>query len=81
MASIDSARRLLLVSNSSPYGGGYLDHIEDEIKDFLGNAERTVFAARSFPMWHIWAIVLQAAEATMASVELWTPQVTLALFN
>jgi dipeptidase E len=43
MASIDSARRLLLVSNSTPFGSGYLDHIEDEIKDFLGNATRTVF--------------------------------------
>lgn len=43
MAGIDNARRLLLVSNSTPYGSGYLDHIEDEIKDFLGNATKTVF--------------------------------------
>ena len=43
MASIDSVRRLLLVSNSTLYGSGYLDHVEHEIKDFLGNASRTIF--------------------------------------
>lgn len=29
-------KKLLLISNSTLYGGGYLDHCEDEIKDFLG---------------------------------------------
>jgi hypothetical protein len=43
VAGIDNARRLLLVSNSTPYGSGYLDHIEDEIKDFLRNTTRTIF--------------------------------------
>lgn len=43
MSGIDSARRLLLVSNSTPYGSGYLDHVENEIRDLLGNATRTVF--------------------------------------
>jgi len=43
VAGIDIARRLLLVSNSTPYGSGYLDHIEDEIKDFLRNTTRTIF--------------------------------------
>jgi dipeptidase E len=43
MTGIDTVRRLLLVSNSTLYGSGYLDHVEDEIKEFLGNAARTVF--------------------------------------
>lgn len=43
MAVIDKVRRLLLVSNSTLYGSGYLDHVEGEIRDFLGNTSRTVF--------------------------------------
>ena len=43
MTGIDSVRRMLLVSNSTLYGGGYLDHVEDEIKDLLGHARRTIF--------------------------------------
>ncbi|XP_048876253.1 alpha-aspartyl dipeptidase-like [Brienomyrus brachyistius] len=30
-------RRLLLVSNSTLYGGGYLDHCQQEIKQFFGD--------------------------------------------
>ncbi|KAK1788661.1 hypothetical protein P4O66_002479 [Electrophorus voltai] len=29
-------RRLLLVSNSTLHGGGYLDHCQQQIKDFFG---------------------------------------------
>ena len=29
-------RRVLLISNSTLYGSGYLDHAESEIRDFLG---------------------------------------------
>jgi dipeptidase E len=43
MAGIDSIRRLLLISNSTLYGSGYLDHVETEIKDFLGKVSRIVF--------------------------------------
>ena len=43
MTNIDRVRRLLLVSNSTLYGSGYLDHVEGEIKDFLGKTSRTVF--------------------------------------
>ena len=43
MTGIGIIRRLLLISNSTSYGSGYLDHVEAEIKDFLGNASRTVF--------------------------------------
>jgi dipeptidase E len=36
-------KRLLLISNSTLYGSGYLDHAEGEIRDFLGTAKRIVF--------------------------------------
>ena len=35
-------RRVLLISNSTLYGSGYLDHAEPEIRDFLGAASRKV---------------------------------------
>src|SRR5262245_17773901 len=36
-------RRLLLISNSTLYGSGYLDHAEKEIRDFLGAVDRLLF--------------------------------------
>lgn len=36
-------RRLLLISNSTSSGGGYLDHCEAEIRDFLGGVKKVVF--------------------------------------
>lgn len=36
-------KRVLLISNSTLYGSGYLDHAESEIRDFLGPATRLVF--------------------------------------
>ena len=38
-----SAPRILLISNSTVYGRGYLDHVEQEIKTFLGGAKRILF--------------------------------------
>ena len=35
--------RLLLISNSTLFGSGYLDHAEAEIRDFLGNLKRVLF--------------------------------------
>ena len=35
--------RVLLISNSTVYGRGYLDHVESEIKSFLGRAQRVLF--------------------------------------
>ena len=35
-------KRILLISNSTLYGSGYLDHAEPEIRDFLGKAGRRV---------------------------------------
>jgi dipeptidase E len=36
-------RRLLLISNSTQHGRGYLDHAVGEIDDFLGVARRLIF--------------------------------------
>lgn len=36
-------KRLLLISNSTLYGSGYLDHAEGEIRDFLGSIKRVLF--------------------------------------
>jgi dipeptidase E len=35
--------RILLISNSTLFGGGYLDHAESEIRDFLGDVKRVLF--------------------------------------
>ena len=35
--------RVLLISNSTVYGRGYLDHVESEIKSFLGRAQCGLF--------------------------------------
>ena len=37
------SKRLLLISNSTLYGSGYLDHAEVEIRDFLGTLDRVLF--------------------------------------
>lgn len=36
-------KRLLLISNSTLHGGGYLDHAEEEIRSFLGDMKRVLF--------------------------------------
>ena len=38
-----SAKRILLISNSTVYGRGYLDHVEEEIKSFLSDATKILF--------------------------------------
>jgi dipeptidase E len=43
MTEIDNVRKLLLISNSTVFGAGYLDHAETEIKDFLPKVSRIVF--------------------------------------
>ncbi|HZQ23592.1 MAG TPA: dipeptidase PepE [Terriglobales bacterium] len=35
--------RLLLISNSTVHGRGYLDHVQGEIRDFVGNRTRLAF--------------------------------------
>jgi dipeptidase E len=39
----NQAERLLLISNSTLHGSGYLDHAEQEIRDVLGSAKRVLF--------------------------------------
>jgi dipeptidase E len=36
-------KRVLLISNSTLHGSGYLDHAEAEIRDFLGDVTRVLF--------------------------------------
>ena len=43
MARIDNAKRLLLISNSTLHGSGYLDHAEKEIRDFVEGRTGIVF--------------------------------------
>ena len=38
-----SSKRVLLISNSTLYGSGYLDHAETEIRDFLGTISEVLF--------------------------------------
>jgi dipeptidase E len=37
------SKRLLLISNSTLHGSGYLDHAEEEIRNFLGSSKRVLF--------------------------------------
>ena len=39
----DKTKRVLLISNSTLYGSGYLDHAETEIRSFLGDVRRVLF--------------------------------------
>jgi len=43
MTSKGATRRILLISNSTLYGSGYLDHAAAEICDFLGKTDRVLF--------------------------------------
>ena len=43
MASEENNKRVLLISNSTLYGSGYLDHAESEIRDFLGDLKSVLF--------------------------------------
>jgi dipeptidase E len=40
---MQSSSRILLISNSTVHGQGYLDHVEEEIKVFLGSARTVLF--------------------------------------
>ena len=43
MERIDDIRQLLLISNSTLHGSGYLDHAEREIRDFVGCRTSVMF--------------------------------------
>ena len=39
----NNQKRVLLISNSTLHGSGYLDHAETEIRDFLGDLKQVLF--------------------------------------
>jgi dipeptidase E len=43
MTNRDGVKRLLLISNSTVHGGGYLDHAEQDILDLVGCGSRVAF--------------------------------------
>lgn len=43
MAHSKTNKRILLISNSTLFGSGYLDHAADEIRNFLGDVKRVLF--------------------------------------
>lgn len=43
MTNQEETKRILLISNSTLYGSGFLDHAEGEIRDFLGKIGRVLF--------------------------------------
>jgi dipeptidase E len=56
--------KVLLISNSTLYGRGYLDHVEEEIKNFLGNAKTVLFFP--FALYDRDAYATKAKERFMA---------------
>src|SRR6266849_645431 len=44
MTRKDETKRLLLISNSTLHGSGYLDHAEKEIRDLIGNRTGVIFS-------------------------------------
>jgi dipeptidase E len=65
-----SGPRILLISNSTVYGRGYLDHVEEEIKMFLGRARRVLFFPFALSDRNGYAAQAKARFATMGySVE------------
>jgi dipeptidase E len=76
-------RRLLLLSNSTQHGRGYLDHAADEIVDFFGSARRLLFvpfaladragyaakARERFAAWEIEIDELVAGDEGRAQIE------------
>ena len=47
--------RLLLISNSTQHGSGYLDHCADEMLDFLGPLRKIVFVPYAGGDWNAYA--------------------------
>lgn len=59
MSEIALPKHILLVSNSTLYGYGYLDHVEAEIRDFLGGSRRVVFVPYAMHDRHSYAMRAQ----------------------
>jgi len=57
--------QLLLISNSTLYGSGYLDHAETEIRDFLGDVKRVLFVPYALHDCDAYAATAKARFAKM----------------
>jgi dipeptidase E len=57
--------RLLLISNSTQYGSGYLDHCAAEIKDFLGVTAKILFVPYALRDWDSYAAKTRERYAKM----------------
>jgi dipeptidase E len=57
--------QLLLISNSTLYGSGYLDHAEAEIRDFLGDVKRVLFVPFALHDYDAYAETAQQRFARM----------------
>jgi dipeptidase E len=55
MTSTDEIRRLLLISNSTLHGSGYLDHAETEIRDCVGDRTGVIFIPFAVHDWKAYA--------------------------
>jgi dipeptidase E len=60
-----SLPRILLISNSTVYGRGYLDHVEPQIKSFLGSARNVLFCPFALFDRDSYAAATKAHFATM----------------
>jgi dipeptidase E len=57
--------QLLLISSSTVHGGGYLDHAETEIRDFLGEVKRVLFVPYALQDHNAYAASVQQRFAKM----------------
>jgi dipeptidase E len=55
MAGINSTTKLLLISNSTLHGQGYLDHAANEIREVIGNAHSILFVPYALYDRHAYA--------------------------
>ncbi len=67
MNSNADTRRLLLISNSTLHGSGYLDHAENEIRDFAGAMARILFVPFAV---HDWRAYAAKADARLRGMDL-----------
>src|SRR5215467_10953712 len=60
MCGDDEKRRVLLISNSTLYGSGYLDHAEKEIRDFMSGIGSALFVPFAVHDWRAYATKAEA---------------------
>lgn len=65
METENQTKRLLLISNSTLYGSGYLDHAAAEIIDFLGAVKRVLFVPFALANHDAYAAQARARFAAM----------------